>query len=354
MRLPARVRQRLLERLDRLGVFERIRLRNRRRTTILQYHGVTASHGSEALSFRRKHVEAKQFEAQMRWLHRRYNVVPVDRIVAHYRDGSPLPDRCAAVTFDDGFRNTYLMAYPVLGALALPATMFVPTDFVSGRGPLWLDRVEYALNRTARPSLALDILGISVPLRMTSDRERTESKRLLKNLIRDTSAALIAEVVAQLEDRAGVALTRESQLRGDYAPVTWDELREMRGSGLISVGSHTITHPFLPQCTPEAVRHELQGSKSLIEQMLGVSCRLFCYPNGEFDGGTRSAVQEAGYTGAVCSRLGVNDADTDVLAIKRIGVSGMLSMAEFAALVSGTLPMLWDIRGRTLGRFARA
>lgn len=349
-RCRATVRRHVISTLHRLGAFARLRRRNRGRVTIVQYHGVTTSRRGDLLSFRKKHVEATQFAGQMRWLRDLYNVVPLERIVAHYLTGVPLPEYCAAITFDDGFRNNYTVAYPVLQELSLPATIFVPTDFVSGHGPLWLDRIEYAFNTTPREHLALEILGVPVSFPLTNEQERAGSKRLLKNLLRQASPALIAGVVAELEAHAGVALGEDRDAQGDYAPLTWDELSEMQGSRLVSVGSHTVTHPILPQCSAGQVDHELQRSKSVIEDILGRGCNMFCYPNGDFDPSIRAAVGRAGYAGAVCSRQGLNDGSTDLLTMKRIGVPGTVPLSEFAALVSGSLFLLSGARARLTRR----
>jgi peptidoglycan/xylan/chitin deacetylase (PgdA/CDA1 family) len=157
---------------------------------------------------------------------------------------------------------------------------------------------------------------------------------------------LIASVVAQLEARAGTALGGDRHAQGDYAPLTGDELGEMDGSGLISVGSHTVTHPILPRCSPDQLEAELTVSRRIIEKLLGHACRLFCYPNGDFDATTQTAVEQAGYAGAVCSRLGFNQRGADVFAITRLGIPGTLPMAEFAALVSGSLFLLNRLRPR--------
>jgi peptidoglycan/xylan/chitin deacetylase (PgdA/CDA1 family) len=338
------LRAAVLRRFDHLGVFDRVAARNRRRITVVQYHGVTTSGGPRGTSYRKKHVEVGRFEAQMRWLKERYRMIPLDDVVSHLVEGAPLPDRPAVITFDDGFRNNYTVAYPVLKSLGLPATLFVPTDFVSGKGPLWLDRIEYSLNETRRASIALDILGVDVTLRLESDRDRTASKKLVKSLLRAASPRLIEGVVGQLEAKAGVAVAGDRNSQGDYAPLTWQEAAEMSASGLVSVGSHTVSHPILPRCTASEMEHELTASKRLIEANIGRECRLFCYPNGDFDGGTQAAVGKAGYAGAACSVQGFNDERTDVLAIRRVGIPGTVPLPEFAALVSGTLFLFANMR----------
>lgn len=330
------VRSRLLERLYRAGVFDRL-LRRRPGLTIVQYHGVTATGSEMPLNFRRKHVPLEQFKLQMTWLRQRYEILSLDVALARARGGAPLPDSCAVITFDDGFRNNYTQAYPVLTGLGLPATIFVPTGFVSGHGALWLDRIEYALNSTPVSHLTVDTLGQTIALPAGSEAERVASKRRLKTVLMGARPADAARAVAQLEQRARISLGGDRDEQGDYAPVSWEELAEMQSTGRVGVGSHTVTHPILPRCSPQQLEHELTASKARIERVLGEACTFFCYPNGEFDARVQRAVAEAGYAGAVCSLLGINRRDIDTLALRRLGINGTLSMAEFAALVSGGL-----------------
>lgn len=343
----AALRATILQRLHRAGLFDRLP-RRRPGLTVVQYHGVTASGRDMPLNFRRKHVPLDQFRLQTAWLRERFEVIPLDTALARLRGGAGLPGACAAITFDDGFRNNYTEAYPVLSALGLPATIFVPTGFVSGHGPLWLDRIEYALNRTAVGHLTVDTLGEDIGLPAGTEAERVASKRRLKARLLRARPADAARAVMQLEQRAQTRLGGAREEQGDYAPVSWDELAEMQRSGLVRVGSHSVTHPVLPRCSPVQLDHELAASRARVERVLGEPCTLFAYPNGEFDARVRRAVAAAGYAGAVCSLPGVNRPQTDPLVLRRFGINGTVSMAEFAAVVSGGMLLL--ARARTVLR----
>lgn len=336
----------MINRLFQLGVFNHVARWNKKKLLIVQYHGVTASPGpfQGIENHKGKHLTAAKFLDQMRYLRTQYQVVPLQEIVSHYLAGTPLPDCCAAITFDDGYRNNYSVAYPILKAFDLPATIFVTTEFVSGKNPLWVDRIEYALNKTSKGFLERDIPGEQVALSLKNDRERAAAQVFLTALLKRSSQELRSRVVSQLEEKAERALGGRRDDQGDYASLTWDEVVEMQSSGLITIGSHTVTHPILPRCAPAEVEQELVLSKALIEKILGCACGLFCYPNGDFDAGTRAAVGTAGYAGAACSMRGLNGDQADLLALKRFGVPDRFSLAEFAARVSGGLLLLSRIK----------
>jgi peptidoglycan/xylan/chitin deacetylase (PgdA/CDA1 family) len=86
----------------------------------------------------------------------------------------------------------------------------------------------------------------------------------------------------------------------------------------IEIGSHTVTHPVLTRVAADRLRHELEQSRSRLEDMLGHPVTMFCYPNGAYDRTVRNAVARAGYRLAVTSDDGLNDATIDPLAIRRI------------------------------------
>ncbi|MBI3302969.1 MAG: polysaccharide deacetylase family protein [Deltaproteobacteria bacterium] len=78
--------------------------------------------------------------ASRRYLAKHYHVLPLDQCL----DQRPTAAYRAVVAFDDGYASVYHLAYPVLRALRLPATVFVPTDFIETRGLMWWDRLRQA------------------------------------------------------------------------------------------------------------------------------------------------------------------------------------------------------------------
>jgi peptidoglycan/xylan/chitin deacetylase (PgdA/CDA1 family) len=97
---------------------------------ILCYHNVVAAAdaaaGGEGL-----HLARDRFEAQVRWLAERYRVVPLREMVQRLSAGRPVRS-LAALTFDDGYAGVFQHALPLLGALGLPATVFLVARAVGG------------------------------------------------------------------------------------------------------------------------------------------------------------------------------------------------------------------------------
>ena len=103
----------------------------------------------------------------------------------------------------------------------------------------------------------------------------------------------------------------------------WKELREMSDSGLITIGSHTKSHPWIPSASvdEENLWDELAGSKKILENGLGRSVDFLCYPNGGFNDLAKDMAKRAGYKGAFTTNPAKKSGINDIYAIRRVKMS---------------------------------
>lgn len=302
---------------------------NRRKILVLGYHDLYADAVDPVDNFDGLRVGRDRFERQMRYVAARYHVVPLDQLLdpsVSSRDGKPL----AAITFDDGYKNVYRVAYPVLRQLGLPATVFVIPDFsLHGRMPWW-ERLRALVAGTRRPVAIVPIQGMRryVPLITVGDREE-----LLAQL-----AAELHRVPPEAREesltRLAADLGAEERSQPRCAPLSVDELREMISGG-ITVGSHGRSHDSFLHLSYEALFAELTESKQILELVTGQPVTWLAYPYGDYSGTSIDAVRRAGYRGAVTTSPRLYDAAADPHAIPRICVDDKLSFAHFIVAVSG-------------------
>lgn len=86
------------------------------------------------------------------------------------------------------------------------------------------------------------------------------------------------------------------------------------------IGSHTSTHPRLTKVPVHQAREEITGSKKKLEDIFGKAVEHFCYPYGDWNPAVRDIVAEVGYKSACITKFGVNNAEADAFALKRITV----------------------------------
>ncbi len=99
-----------------MPIMRRIHDRGRRSLVILAYHRVMPLASAETYPFDLELISATpaEFELQMSWIRDNYVPVSLQDVVRNIDSGEPLPPKAVAVTFDDGFRDTFLHAFPVL------------------------------------------------------------------------------------------------------------------------------------------------------------------------------------------------------------------------------------------------
>jgi peptidoglycan/xylan/chitin deacetylase (PgdA/CDA1 family) len=290
------------------GAFAVFRAMNRRRILVLTYHRF--SDGPRA-----GRTSAANLVAQLDYLQSHYTVLPLSMIESRLREGRPLPPATAAITIDDGYSDFHEIAWPLLCRRNMPATIFSVTDFVDGNRWIWTDKIPFLLSRTREDRIAINVAGLRIAGALDGDASRRQLasrlNTLLKHLPDESKDPLIDQIAAQCSVRLPVTPPVES------GSCTWEQLREMESAG-VEVGSHTVTHPLLTRVTADRLCRELEQSRRRLEDMLGHTVTLFCYPNGAYNRVVRDAVARAGYQLAVTSDDGLNDATIDPLALRRI------------------------------------
>ncbi|MCX5708542.1 MAG: polysaccharide deacetylase family protein [Candidatus Omnitrophica bacterium] len=133
---------------------------------------------------------------------------------------------------------------------------------------------------------------------------------------------------------------------GKPGRLSWGQIRQMRSSGLVSFGSHTLTHPFLPQIeSDQLLKNEIRGSKNELEKVLDTSVDTFCYPMGRFDPRVEAAVKDSGYKLAVATNPGYKFSSQDIFAVKRLRISeNTRNMFIFWFETSGYYNFIREIR----------
>ena len=151
------------------------------------------------------------------------------------------------VSFDDGFRDVYDWAFPILKKYQVPFTVYLIGSFPEGKCDLWWIQMEQFF------------------------KEIADFEACMKKLYQSESN--MCELMHSLtKSEADFVLCRQLAL-------TWEQLHEMVESGWCTVGSHSMTHPGLTRVPLEVARWELEESKRLIEEHLPIKVRHLSYPH---------------------------------------------------------------------------
>jgi peptidoglycan/xylan/chitin deacetylase (PgdA/CDA1 family) len=291
---------------------------------ILMYHRVVEPEKTVQLLEPGMYVTPNTFEAHIKFLKKHYKISTIKDIVPQYKkkedEGSLEPPHCV-LTFDDGWRDFYTNAYPLLKRYQIPATVFLPTDFIGSESWFWMDRLAYLISM-CREDILLDVMRRDIRKPITrqlsrlhgSSRARLDKAiQILKSCPEETIEETLSDLSAQWGIRAGPPAR---------AFLSWEEVEELSRSGFVEFGSHTASHQILPILDDNTVRHELDSSRSELINRRAVDPDFipFCYPNGNMDERIVKMVREAGYGAAVTTMPGWNPRSADPFILKRVGI----------------------------------
>jgi peptidoglycan/xylan/chitin deacetylase (PgdA/CDA1 family) len=303
---------------------------------VLAYHRVLPIEHDDSYPFDLDLLSAtpEQFERQMAYLRRHFNVVSLHDVLAHMEGGPPLPSKAVAVTFDDGFGDTHRHAFPILRRYSIPATVFVSTGYVDSGQPFWFEVAAYMAMR-APPDLLQAAGTGEPPLRGETVAERRQSLRklqvALKALPNDRRAAVVDAWTKHFTAHAG------NHERAHGHALSWDQVREMAAAG-IAFGSHSVTHPNLAHLSDAELGWELSESRRVLEIRLQRPIVTLAYPIGTraaFNERVMAAARHAGFQLAVSYIRGANPlARLDRFALRRHGITRDCTFSYFRALTA--------------------
>ena len=239
----------------------------RSRAVVVYYHRIGRRDGLSK--------PTAEFRRDLRYLKRHYRCVSLFELCRLLREGTPLRRRLAVVTFDDGYRDNYVEAAPVLLAERVPATFYVSTGFIG------TDRV----------------FG---------------------------------------HDAAGHHPDSPEECR--FPKLTWEDLRVMERAGF-EIGAHTVNHVDLGRANDHTAQREVAESVAALDRELGPRPRAFSFPWGKPENislPALRAVREAGCYSAASAYGGCNSRGSTTCNIQRVDVgNGELSRLAVRARIAG-------------------
>jgi peptidoglycan/xylan/chitin deacetylase (PgdA/CDA1 family) len=289
---------------------------------VLAYHRVlTDDERKRSFSTDGIVVSRHSFEMQMRFLKGQFNTISLSEFISIFRGTLKCPDRAVLITFDDGWRDNYENAYPILKTLELPATIFLATNYIGTNDTFWQEEISSIIDSLCRvrPDTLNELVTIVTPEplgSLPSDERRIVVRQFVDRL-KETEYSTIDETLAYLRK-----LAIDTDLSSTHYDgfVNWTEVREMAQAG-IEFGSHTSTHRMLDKIPTDQVSVELEQSKRRIEAEIGKTVTALAYPNGNYNADIRRRVTDLGFEAAFSMDRGIfNVANGNAAQIQRINI----------------------------------
>ncbi|MBT5717038.1 MAG: polysaccharide deacetylase family protein [Opitutae bacterium] len=284
---------------------------------VLMYHRIfEPAVDSQLLS-----VSLENFESHLIFLKQNYEIISSQTLVDRLREGN-IKDQSICITFDDGYFDNYLNAFPLLKHHQIPATIFVSTANIGTNQEYWWDELENIFLSSNEKYSDWNALS--------TYRDSNISRYL--NL-QETFKSL------NLEDRCKILnhhKTKDYKPRENYRSMNHEELSEITTSGIVEIGAHTKNHYSLGRIDRFLAITEIQSSTNKIREINKKENVFFSYP---FGGPTdcrkdlRQVFDQENIPAAFVNQFGICSNETSLKAIPRI-IARNQQVDEFSIFIN--------------------
>lgn len=261
---------------------------------VLNYHRV-GEHEGQPWDHTLWSASAEAFEEHLAMLARDAEVIgpeEVEPAIAGCRRG-----RRVMLTFDDGYRDNFELAYPLLRRHRLSATFFLATGFLDRPVIPWWDEIAWMVRNARTETFDVEAL-LSAPETLASSDsiDLDEPDAAIATLVAYYKRLPASRTASFLDRVAEATGSGRCPLDASELWMTWEMAREMRAGGM-TIGGHTVSHPVLSSIPGERQREEIEVCGRRLQQELGEPMWWFAYPVGSpdtFTDETRELLREQG------------------------------------------------------------
>lgn len=237
-------------------------------------------------------VSVKNFDDQLSVLKKSFNVISLDELIENKKNHKVV-EKSVVITFDDGYRDNYTTAYPILRKHQLPATFFISSAYIENQNEFWPDKlIRLLFNRYKLPKEKLELksLGKSWHIKEENSDEKARFVFFMDvwYSLLQVHPTVRENALAEIESWSN----HDKNINPDHLPMSKTEFIDLAKHPLISIGGHTSNHAALKFLDVDSQREEIESNKLWLENVVDQAITGFAYPNGSYNGDTISLMKE--------------------------------------------------------------
>jgi len=263
------------------------------------------------------YVQEDVFDTQMKFLKEYFSIISFAELLDLWNNKAISKDqRYCVITFDDGWLDNYLYAYPILQKYNIPATIFLPTAFIGTNYWFWPEKLGYLLKHyfVVSGSRSIELIPLFSKEKKRGIRSIDDIIESIIEKYKESMDKEIEEIIEKLSKGLNIKIPSERIL------LNWKEIEEM-SKHRISFGSHSCNHKILTKLSANEIEKELKDSMCTLQGKKINYIPVFCYPNGNYNQGIIKQVKATGYRSAVSILYGYEEGSPqDLFSLKRISI----------------------------------
>lgn len=292
---------------------------------VLMFHRIVSSFGEKRINNNGIEVTEDYLEYLIQF-YLKQSFIPISigqlKRVIHQKDRK----RYVVFSFDDGYSDNYEKALPIFEKYNIPFVVYVTTDFIYRKQFAWWYFIEDIIRENSKISFSNGIAEQTVIIETTKQKEQFFIE--LRNYIQNDN-----EILLDLINRYKPDMSSYHNLF-----LTVNQLKEFSRHPLVTIGSHTISHPSLSKISDEQSLHEIVDSKTELEKIIDKKVSHFSYPFGTINDISErdlKNVQKAGYETSLTTSFGSVKSNSHFHKLPRIWTSNHYLETELLRNIYG-------------------
>lgn len=247
----------------------------------LCYHGVTINGSIGVENFSKKHISAKEFYNQMLKIKKNYNILNIEQIFYHLKNKKPFKKKSVSISFDDGFKNNFTVALPILKKLNIPAIFYICPQSITKQEMFWVDKIEACINHCKKKIISINL---NKRIKNYSIEKNDQKKSLinrLKKICKKKSVKDKNKIIKDLINQTGIE--PKIKFSKNYEIANWKQIKLASKNKLFTIGGHSMEHDILTNMNDKEINYDIKETKKIIENKIGKKVKHFSYPEGKFN-----------------------------------------------------------------------
>jgi len=257
---------------------------------IINFHGVKKNNTP---SINNRHISIEEFDKTIKYLSVNFNVVPLSYAFEIHRKEKKIRNKTIAITFDDGYKNNFENALPILKKYNTPATFYLITKCLEdSQYKAWPDLYELILFNHKE---TIEVNGLKF---LKGTLYNKEKQIFLVNYLK-TLGNKTDSIVSEIINNYKINTIIPKEKNELFELITKEELISFKNERILEFGSHTHSHPCLEYLNEVETELELLNSKNLLEQTLGKKINSLAFPDGSYNMKTIEIAKKIGFSNLV-------------------------------------------------------
>ena len=218
-------------------------------------------------------ISQDRFEFTINYLKwHNYDFISLDELPERLKSKSNR--KFAIITFDDGYKDNYTIAYPILKKYNIPFTIYLSTSFPDGMAIIWWYMLEEIIINNSSISFSYDGMEYNYSTLEMADKERVFD--LIRSFIIDSTPLVMqSKIKSVLSSYIPDMYAKTKELA-----LSWEEVKSLSEDPMVTIGNHTVNHYAMTVLSKEESISEILTAQEIIKEKIGITTKHFAYPFG--------------------------------------------------------------------------